>query len=45
MTSEFVDFRSGDQIGQTGLERQYNNVLRGQDGFKRVIVNSFGREM
>ena len=45
MTSEFMDFRSGDQIGQTGLERQYNNVLRGQDGFKRVIVNSFGREM
>jgi penicillin-binding protein 2 len=45
MTPEFMDFRSGEQIGQTGLERQYNNVLRGQDGFKRVIVNSFGREM
>src|SRR5262249_4834249 len=44
-TPEFMDFRSGDQVGQTGLERQYNNVLRGQDGFKRVVVNSFGREM
>jgi len=44
-TPEFVDFRSGDQVGQTGMEREYNNVLRGQDGFKRVIVNSFGREM
>jgi len=45
MSPEFMDFRSGDQVGQAGLERQYNNVLRGQDGFKRVVVNSFGREM
>ncbi len=44
-TPEFMDFRSGDQVGQAGLEREYNNVLRGQDGFKRVVVNSFGREM
>src|SRR6185436_4613123 len=44
-TPEFVDFKSGDQIGKTGLEREYNNVLVGKDGFKRVIVNSFGREM
>jgi penicillin-binding protein 2 len=42
---EFADFRSGDQVGKVGLERQYNRVLRGKDGFKRVIVNSFGREM
>jgi penicillin-binding protein 2 len=44
-TPEFVNFKSGDQVGKTGLERQYNNLLVGQDGFKRVIVNSFGREM
>ncbi|HLH29830.1 MAG TPA: penicillin-binding transpeptidase domain-containing protein, partial [Terriglobia bacterium] len=44
-TPEFVDFRSGDQVGKTGLEREYNNVLVGKDGFKRVIVNSYGREM
>src|SRR5499427_4127299 len=44
-TPEFVNFKSGDQVGKTGLERQYNNVLVGKDGFKRVIVNSFGREM
>ena len=42
---EFVNFKSGDQIGKTGLEREYNNVLVGKDGFKRVVVNSFGREM
>src|SRR5262245_31266302 len=44
-TPEFVNFKSGDQIGKTGLEREYNSVLVGKDGFKRVIVNSFGREM
>ncbi len=42
---EFANSRSGDQVGQTGLEREYNYVLTGKDGFKRVIVNSFGREM
>jgi penicillin-binding protein 2 len=44
-TPEFVNFKSGDQVGKTGLEREYNSVLTGKDGFKRVIVNSFGREM
>ncbi|HEY2383668.1 MAG TPA: penicillin-binding protein 2 [Terriglobia bacterium] len=44
-TPDFVDFKSGDQVGKTGLEREYNNVLVGKDGFKRVIVNNFGREM
>src|SRR5262249_1244424 len=45
MLPDYVNFKSGDQIGKTGLEREYNNVLVGKDGFKRVIVNSFGREM
>lgn len=44
-TPDFVNFKSGDQVGKTGLEREYNNLLVGKDGFKRVIVNSFGREM
>ena len=44
-TDEFVNFKSGDQVGKAGLEREYNNVLVGKDGFRRVIVNSFGREM
>ena len=44
-TDEFVNFKSGDQVGKAGLEREYNNLLVGKDGFKRVIVNSFGREM
>ncbi len=44
-TEEFKDFKPGDQVGRTGLERQYNAVLHGKDGFRRVVVNSFGREM
>jgi penicillin-binding protein 2 len=44
-TPDFVNFKSGDQVGKTGLEREYNNLLVGKDGFKRVIVNNFGREM
>jgi penicillin-binding protein 2 len=43
--AEFAAHKPGDQIGKAGLEREYNSLLRGRDGFKRVIVNSFGREM
>lgn len=42
---EFADSKPGDQVGTFGLERQYNYLLHGKDGFRRVIVNSFGREM
>ena len=42
---EFTDFRASDVVGQAGLERQYNFVLRGRDGYRRVIVDSNGREV
>jgi penicillin-binding protein 2 len=34
-TPEFADFKSGDQVGKAGLEREYNAILRGKDGFTR----------
>ncbi|MFY9584981.1 MAG: penicillin-binding protein 2 [Candidatus Acidiferrales bacterium] len=37
--------RPGDLVGKTGLERQYNDLLMGTDGMRRVIVNSVGKEM
>ena len=37
--------RPGDIVGKSGLERQYNDVLMGTDGLRRVIVNSVGREV
>ena len=38
-------YRPGDLVGKTGLERQYNDVLAGVDGLRRVIVNSVGKEV
>jgi penicillin-binding protein 2 len=36
---------SGAIIGQSGIERVYNRLLMGQDGARRVVVNSMGREI
>ncbi len=38
-------FRPGDFAGKTGLERQYNDLLQGTDGMRRVVVNSIGKEV
>jgi penicillin-binding protein 2 len=37
--------RSGDLTGQAGIERVYNQYLVGEDGARRVVVNSVGREI
>jgi penicillin-binding protein 2 len=37
--------RPGDVVGKSGLERQYNDILMGTDGMRRVVVNSVGKEM
>ncbi len=36
---------AGAVIGQFGIERVYNRMLMGQDGARRVVVNSMGREI
>ncbi len=41
---EFVQYRQGDVIGKAGIERQYNSLLMGNDGQRRVLVDSQGRE-
>ncbi len=35
--------RMGDMIGKTGIERQYEETLRGEDGRLLEVVDSFGR--
>ena len=35
----------GSIVGQMGIERVYNKLLMGEDGAKRVVVNSMGREI
>ncbi|MBA2528359.1 MAG: penicillin-binding protein 2 [Euzebyales bacterium] len=38
----YVDYRPGDLIGWAGLERTYEDVLRGREGVRRVEVNAKG---
>jgi penicillin-binding protein 2 len=35
-------YRSGDYVGRTGIERQWEPYLRGQKGFERMVVNRRG---
>jgi penicillin-binding protein 2 len=37
--------KSGDITGQSGIEKVYNTYLMGEDGARRVVVNSVGREI
>jgi penicillin-binding protein 2 len=41
---QFIDFHPADIIGKDGIEREYDSVLRGMDGERRVLVDSMGRE-
>ena len=36
---------TGAIVGQSGVERVYNKLLMGEDGARRVVVNSMGREI
>jgi penicillin-binding protein 2 len=40
----FADYRGNDVIGQAGVERTFESVLRGRDGHKLIQVDSLGRE-
>jgi penicillin-binding protein 2 len=43
-SSDFASYAQGDLVGKSGLERQYNEVLKGVDGQRRVVVDVAGRE-
>src|SRR2546427_3536273 len=43
--AEDTSLKSGDIVGQSGIERIYNAQLMGEDGARRVVVNSVGREI
>lgn len=40
---EFEGARSGDVVGQAGIERSHNRILMGREGTRRVVVDSRGR--
>jgi penicillin-binding protein 2 len=44
-TPQFEVYERGDIVGQSGVELQYNDVLMGKDGSRRVLVNSKGKEV
>jgi len=43
--NDAAGLKSGDIVGQAGVEKVYNAYLMGEDGAKRVVVNSVGREI
>jgi len=42
---KYADARSGDYVGKAGLERYFDDELRGRRGYREVVVNSVGREV
>jgi len=44
-TREEAGYRLGDLIGKTGVERRYEELLRGQDGAEFVVVNAMGKRV
>lgn len=42
---EFAGTRPGDIVGEYGVERTYNQMLTGRDGYSRVLVNSVGKTL
>lgn len=44
-TPEYSNLKAGAIVGQTGLEKIYNQVLMGVDGNRYIVVNSVGREI
>ena len=42
---QFELYNSGDVVGISGVERQYNNLLMGKNGSRQALVDSRGREV
>jgi penicillin-binding protein 2 len=41
--ADYQNLGPGDIIGKGGLEQYYDKILRGKDGYKKVVVDSSGR--
>ena len=41
----FELYNPGDVVGISGVERQYNTLLMGKNGFRQALVDSHGREV
>jgi penicillin-binding protein 2 len=43
--TRYAAYEPGDVVGKAGVEQMYDQILRGQDGSRDVIVDSHGREV
>jgi penicillin-binding protein 2 len=43
--SRFAYYEPGDVVGKAGVEETYDELLRGKDGSREVVVDSHGREV
>jgi penicillin-binding protein 2 len=43
--TRYAAYEPGDVVGKAGVEETYDQLLRGQDGSRDVIVDSHGREV
>jgi penicillin-binding protein 2 len=43
--AKFAFYSPGDVVGKSGIEEAYDQILRGTDGSRDVIVNSHGKEV
>ncbi|MGI4829042.1 MAG: penicillin-binding protein 2 [Janthinobacterium lividum] len=43
--SKYAFYEPGDVVGKSGVEEAYDELLRGEDGSRDMIVNSHGREV
>src|SRR5271154_2008483 len=43
--AQFELYNPGDVVGISGVERQYNTLLMGQNGSRQALVDSHGREV
>jgi len=43
--SRYAFYEPGDFVGKSGVEEAYDELLRGKDGSRDVIVNSHGKEV
>ena len=41
----YAAYEPGDVVGKAGIEQTYDQLLRGQDGARDVVVDSHGREV
>ncbi|KKQ34917.1 MAG: Penicillin-binding protein 2 [Microgenomates group bacterium GW2011_GWA2_37_6] len=41
--SEFSSYKSGDVVGKIGIERQYEGLLKGEDGKQLAEIDSMGK--